>query len=687
MSLRSWKICKSKDEDIDSFAKECGVPRIIAEILLSRGFTGASEVKNFLEPLNSESESNDSVLHGTFELIECVNAAIDNREKICVYGDYDADGITATALVYLYLKSRGADVCYYIPEREKDGYGLNLGAIDYLKSQNVKLIFTVDNGVSAVSEIECANRLGIKTVITDHHKIPEVLPSAVAIVDPHCPENSSFAKNFAGVGVAFKVITAMEPHKKDELFKQYGDFVAIGTVGDSIELFGESRNFVKNGLKIISNSSRPGVRALLNIINSKNSKLTSTDVAFRVVPRINAGGRMGNANLALELLLTDNQKEAGEIAEKLEKLNYMRKSAEEKILASAEELLQEEPNRKYEKVIVVEGKNWHPGVLGIVASRITEKYGKPSVLISIGKSGAVGSCRSVEGFSIYNVVCKCSKALERFGGHPMAAGINLKEENIELFKELMKKATQDACMPVLSLSIDAVLSACDIIPNVPDSLSVLEPFGCANPEPIFGIFGLHLIKISSIGQGKHLKLTLSQNGCKFDALCFCKTFHEFLYHEGDMVDIAVSLYKNEYRGALGVSVKIIDMRLSGCDALSAFAEKKVYEKFKLGKKLSCEEINKLIPSRDDFVVIYKYMRVASGFATRADIMSSRIFGQTVNYSKICIALDVMAELKIADIRCKSDEYIFSTQSTSGKTSLSNSLILKRLEQLKKGNLI
>ncbi len=686
MSLREWVVGDVEKDKITEYANKWQVPMLTAAILYARGFRGEKEVHEFLNgPKNRESPFKITDMDKT---VNRIKKAIESREKICVYGDYDADGITSTALVYSYFKNKGADVIYYIPDRDKEGYGLNKNAIDILKEKNVNLIFTVDNGISAFDEVDYANSLGIDIVITDHHRVSDKIPNAAAVVDPYRRECSDLKhKNFAGVGVAFKVIEALETGNQnfELLLEEYSDLVTLGTVGDSIELSRETREIVKHGLKNIAKSKRPGIKALLNCSGLKDKILNVTSVAFGLVPRINVSGRMGNSELALKLLLSGKETEAEKICEKLDNLNVLRKNTENEILDSVEKILNSEPRRKYEKVMIIEGNGWNHGVLGIVSSRITQKYGKPSILITIDGENAKGSCRSVEGFSIYDLLCACSKHLQKFGGHPMAAGLSLKTAEIENFKKSVINAAQNYEVPFPKLVVDLKLRPHMISEKLLYQLDLLKPFGIGNPEPVFGFFNMTLKKIRPIGQGKHLKLIFERDGHELEALYFNKSAYDFLYYEGEILDIAATLNKNEYKGIVSVSIQITDLRFSNLDVKNILENKTVYEKFKRNYNLSCNEINLLIPTREDFACVYRYIKIIDNKPVRADLLSERIFKGNKNTAGIYTILDVMEEKGLADVFRNGDEYKVNIKNVGVKVELSDSHILSALTN-KKGEI-
>ena len=398
MILRKWEVRPLDKERAAAFAQTYGVPFFLAMLMNIRGLDDAAHLREFLgegEPL-----SDPFLLKDMDKAAARITRAVDNMEKIAVYGDYDADGVTSTAMLYSYLETRGADVIFYIPQREGEGYGMNMGAVEYLKEQGVSLIVTVDNGISSVQEVARANELGIDVVVTDHHRPQEILPDAVAVVDAYRPDDTSPYKHFSGVGIAFKLLMALEDGAGDveDLLEAYSDLAAIGTIGDIVPLTGENRTLIRAGLERLSQSDRPGVQALLENAGIAGKVLTSTNVAFTLVPRINATGRMGAPERAVRLLISGYEEEAEVLSEEICADNEERRRVEAEIAEAAFADIEAKGYMK-DRVVVVDGENWHHGVIGIVASRVTERCGTPCMIISRGETEAQGSGRSIEGFS------------------------------------------------------------------------------------------------------------------------------------------------------------------------------------------------------------------------------------------------------------------------------------------------
>lgn len=678
MSICEWSISEIDEEIVSKYSQKYGIPYVSAAILYSRGFREESDIQNFLQGTVEDDVFDITDMDKAVQRIE---KAIKENEKICIYGDYDADGITSSSLMCRYLRSRGADVFCYIPERNKDGYGLNNSAIEYIKNEGTDLIITVDNGISAFDEVKYANFLGMDVVITDHHRVRETLPCACAVVNPYRKECSELKnKNFAGVGVAFKLIEAMETGKssKKDLLDKYSDLVTVGTIGDSIELFGETKEVVKYGLENLLSSKIPGIISLLKCSNLYLKELDSISVAFGIVPRINACGRMDNARLALELLMCDDVYESDKIAVEVCKLNDLRKNIENEILEDVENLLLEEPERKYEKIIVAEGENWNHGVLGIVASKITQKYGKPCILITIEGETSRASCRSIEGFSIYDALVRNSKWLTRFGGHPMAAGFSINTSDLKFFKESLFQDSEDYEVPAPCISIDFELEPYQISCEILENLEILKPYGNGNSEPVFGIFGATLVKIIPIGKGKHLKLIFEKDGFEFSVLYFNKTPNDFIFLEHEKLDIAITLHENEYMGVKSVSCYAVDFKICNYDLKKAVKEKNLYQHFKKSNTLNCDLTN-VIPSREEFVKIYQYVKKLKNKSIRVDLINKRLFNNNKNLFIIYIVLDVMEELGLIRIFRSADEYKIIVNEVKEKVNISDSLILKSIK--------
>ena len=644
-----------------------------------RGLDDAAHLREFLgegEPL-----SDPFLLKDMDKAAARITRAVDNMEKIAVYGDYDADGVTSTAMLYSYLETRGADVIFYIPQREGEGYGMNMGAVEYLKEQGVSLIVTVDNGISSVQEVARANELGIDVVVTDHHRPQEILPDAVAVVDAYRPDDTSPYKHFSGVGIAFKVLMALEDGAGDveDLLEAYSDLAAIGTIGDIVPLTGENRTLIRAGLERLSQSDRPGVQALLENAGIAGKALTSTNVAFTLVPRINATGRMGAPERAVRLLISGYEEEAEVLSEEICADNEERRRVEAEIAEAAFADIEAKGYMK-DRVVVVDGENWHHGVIGIVASRVTERCGKPCMIISRGETEAKGSGRSIEGFSLFEAICACGDLLIKFGGHPMAAGITLKPENIEAFRKRINRyaAEHFPQMPTQTVTLDCKLNPAALSVSMAQSLTQLEPFGNGNPQPVFGLFNMELSNVTPVGGGGHLRLTLEKNGAVITAMRFNTKPEELPYHIGDKIDLAVQLEAREFRGQPSLTVIVRDMKFAAFNTEKNIASLASFEKWQRGEVLSAEDKNRLYPDRACLAAIYRALRTVNGKETDQVRFVSQ-FGKDMTLGLFKTALLVFEERGLVHSKIADDTFTAALIETSGKTDITRSPVLLALQ--------
>ncbi|WP_405353505.1 single-stranded-DNA-specific exonuclease RecJ [Ruminococcus sp.] len=647
--MKNWIVSEINKDEAKKIQTEYGLPPILAMLLQIRGITKREEIEDFLQ--------NDSVIASPFEIKDMqkgadrILTAIDNSEPICVYGDYDADGVTSTALLFSYLETVGANAMYYIPSREAEGYGMNKDAIDKLAEKGIKLIITVDNGIAAVDEIDYANSLGIDTVITDHHQPTGKLPNAVAVIDMHQKDCKSKYKMLSGVGVAFKLVMALEGENCDvsSLLDNYSDLLCIGTVGDIVELKSENRVFVKRGLVNIQQSDRVGINALVQTAGIAGKKITSGNVSFTLVPRINAVGRLGFSGKSVSLLLTEDEEEANEIAKQLNDDNTERKEIEQNILLKIDDMVKLRPEIVRDRVLVIDGEGWHQGVIGIVASKIKEFYGKPTIILSRDGDEAKGSGRSVEGFSLCDAIFACSDLLMHYGGHPMAAGLSLKSENIELFrKRINEYALQQEQMPFNACNIDCKLNPGLLNVQLVEPLNYLAPYGAGNPTPMFGLYKMTLALVTPLSQNKHLRLQFKRNNSTVTVMKFFTTQQEFPYVVGDMLDLAVTLDINEFNGQRNLSIIAKEIKPSALDTEKFLQSQRNYEDFKLGLKLSPEQIDDLLPNREDFAILYVFLRKTGGYAFPIETLVHKL-DYKLSIGKIRVILDAMSELSLVTV--------------------------------------
>lgn len=675
MSRKKWLVSALDKELASDIAEEYDIDPFCSLLLVSRGITDDSEIFDFF--------SKECRLCDPFELkdmdkaAERVRRAIDTKEKILIYGDYDADGVTSTALLYLYLKSENADVITYIPDRNSEGYGLNLDAVKEISEKGVKLIITVDNGISAFNEADYISSLGMDLVITDHHKASHTVPKAVAVVDPHRYDCPSEFKLWAGVGVAFKLVCALSDKTTDELLDLYSDLVTIGTIGDIVSLTGENRAIVKHGLKMLNRTIKPGIKALKQIAGVDGKEISASTVAFSLVPRINAIGRISSAEEAFRLLISEEEGTALFYAQTVDSSNVTRQDVEKIISGEAEAQIKNNPGMLHDRVLIFSGKNWHGGVIGIVAARLTQKYGKPTIVITDDGKEAKGSGRSIDGFSLYEAIASASHLLNHFGGHTLAAGFGLDSNNLDEFKKTIQNYAKTVEMPFATIDLDCKLKPEFISADVLDVIAELEPFGAGNPQPMFGLFGMTLTSVQPIGGGKHIRLSLKRGNATVSALYFGVTLNEFPYEEGDVLDLAVRLEKNEYMGQVKVSIYVKDIRMSGTDDEKYLKSVRLYEKMKRKETLSEKQIEFITPSRQNIADVFRFIRNNKGWKHDIDVLCYRLSSDGSDACRVLTAIDVLAELGI--FRKNGNEILLAD--TECKVNLDDSKLLGYLKGL------
>lgn len=567
MIEKNWKYKNQaiKREDIDDVVERFRIPRVFATILFNRGID-KEKMLPFLQK-SMQNVVNPMAMTDMEKAAERVKAAVENKEKIVVYGDYDVDGITSTALLCEFLSSLGADVDYYIPDRKGEGYGINIMAVNKLLKSGVKLLITVDCGITAIGEVEFAALQNMDVIITDHHTCKDRIPTAAkAIVNPKRDDEYPF-KELAGVGVAFKLAMAVSMKmgiSATETFNKYIDLAAIGTIADVVPLIDENRIITDRGIKSLNQTTRPGIYALLEQSGIQPHTLTAASVAFSIAPRLNASGRLGKASTGVQLLLTKDEKEAKEIAKELDIQNKERQITEQQILEEALEMIAKDPNFEKKKVIVLAHEDWHHGVIGVVASRISEKYYKPCILISHSNGIGKGSGRSIEGFNLFDALSECGELLTQFGGHKIAAGLTINVSEIERFSEKINRyadeqLSDDDMIPVVN--VDCPVSERAVTLENVKLLSKLEPFGVGNEKPVFSLHGVTILHISAVGADKkHLRITVQKNAFQINGIGF--SFGEYANHfcQGDIVDIAFQMDINNFQGKQSVQLLIKDIR-------------------------------------------------------------------------------------------------------------------------------
>lgn len=561
---KKWECIELDNEKIKNVEKienEYGISNLLAKILVNKNLIKKEDIDLFLKPTRHDFH-NPYLMPDMALAVDRIIKAINNKEKILIYGDYDVDGITSITVVKNFLLERGANVTQYIPNRLNEGYGLNKDAIKKISDDAVNLIITVDCGISGIEEVDYANSLGLEVIVTDHHEVGEVLPNAIAVVDAKRKDSTYPFRELAGVGVGFKLIQAiaqrLELEEKEYL--KYLDIVCIGTISDIVPLVDENRVIAKLGLKLVEVTKNVGLKALLEASGYK--KVDSFIVSFGLAPRINACGRMGKEKEALNLFLTQDENEAKKIALRLNEYNKERQDIEKRIYEDAVNNI--EKSEKNKQVLVLGSEKWHHGVIGIVASKITDLYFKPSILICFEEDEGKGSGRSIPGFDLYESLTNCSENLEKFGGHSMAVGVTLKKENFEKFKEEFEKYAQNSniCDIIPIIKIDEEITLEDINIKAVEELNMLEPFGEANKMPLFMYKNLKIHSIRTLSEGRHIKLTLKDNNFYIDSIGFNLGHLAEEYQIGDKVDVVGSLEINRFNGRESVQINLKDLRKS-----------------------------------------------------------------------------------------------------------------------------
>ena len=672
--MKQWIISGADREKVNMLIEQYGLPTLTAVLLSMRDITEKEKIEKFF---SRETELSDPFLMKDMDkAVERIKSAVTAGEKICIYGDYDCDGITATTILYSYLESVFANVMYYIPDRNAEGYGMNTGAVEKLKNEGVQLIVTVDNGISAINEIDYANSLGIDVVVTDHHKTQDILPKSVAVVNPHRADDTSPYEDLCGAGIALKLAMAMEG-EQFSIMENYGEIAAIGTVADLVPLTGENRTIVKAGLENIGNTERVGLSSLIEIAGIDT--VNAGNIGFRIAPRINAAGRLGTTYDALRVFMTEDYDEAQQKAKILNQLNAQRQSIELDIFNEICDYIKINPEYSYDRVIVVSSENWNAGVIGIVSSRVTELFGKPSIVISESGEICKGSGRSVLGFSIVDAVFACSEYLEKYGGHPMAMGFSIKKENIEPFRKAINAyANKIDKMPLSTVKIDCKLNPEKIFPEMVHEIQEFEPFGYGNSKPVFALCEMRLDKIIPLKEGKHLKLAVSRNNARLNIMKFSTTVDEFPYSEGDILDFAVSLETNVYQGRENISFNVKDIKLSGVSNERIMYSLQEYDKYKSG--VLSDKILKILPTRENFAVVYKYILSTKKKYYFIDSMLYKIHNVEINAFKLLMILEILSERGLIEYEREFDRLKISVVDIKVKVNLQASPIYIKLKE-------
>ena len=703
---------------VAAISKTLGVNPIIAKLLYNRGYQDPISATSFVR-MENEMLRNPFDMADMMKGVERIKKAIDTKEKITVYGDYDVDGVTSVCTLYLYLKSLGADVEYYIPNRSGEGYGVSVAAIDSIKQAGTTLIITVDTGITANNEVTYAKSVGVDFLITDHHECRSDLPEAAAVINPHRPDCKYPFKELAGVGVVFKLICAYEEYRTGDtrmqstlrIIKEYADLVAIGTIADVMPIKEENRIIVKYGLNMIENTNRVGLAALIDVASTRQdnkrierfdrnkrkrrTKITSSFIGFTLAPRINAAGRVRSATIAVELFLTEKYSEAVRIAEQLCSANKERQAEENKIMQEAYDKIDSLDINK-NPVIVLNADDWHHGVIGIVSSRITEKYCRPSILVSFDgndedvdllENVGKGSGRSIKGMNLVDALCYCSEHLVKFGGHELAAGLSVTREQLPIFIEKINEfaranLSEEDMVPVIEA--DCEIDFADATVALADSLQLLEPYGVGNPVPQFIMKNVFVSEVSGVSENKHTRFTLTDGKSSISAMYFSNSPADLGICTGDKVDILFNLGINEWQDRKNVQLIIRDIKISMSSEKQYKYNRQKFEDIKAGATFSSDD--GYFPEREDFVTVYKFLQnslyAGVDTFTHKDLLtklSNNSSSGEIGYVKLKFIIMVFKEMNLLQIDEFEDEkYRFKLQYSTAKKNLNKSSILKKL---------
>ncbi len=712
MKDKEWIISYCDENEVSELSRQLDVSQVMSKLLINRGYVNAEKAQTFLK-------KDLSAFHSPFLMKDIEKGArllldaINNKHSILIWGDYDVDGVTSVTVLIKYLNSIGGICQYYIPKRDDDGYGLNDRVINEFISQGTKLIITVDSGITAINEINNAKSAGLDVIVTDHHECREILPCADAVINPKRHDCSYPFKDLAGVGVVFKFICAVEMLRQNcshiqavsKLIKAYSEFIAIGTIADVMPICDENRLIVSRGLSSIEKTSNIGLAALIEESGiesslAKKRKVSSTTVGFVIAPRINAAGRMETSKIAVDLFMTESREEAAVLAARLSEINKERQILENESLVSALEKVHTQCDIENDKILVLEDENWHHGIIGIVSSRITERYNLPSVLISfkheiqgsdpeIGK----GSARSIKGMNLVSALENCSDLLQKFGGHELAAGLSIKRSALPEFRKRINKYAKKAFENISlkkTLNIDCELSGKDMTLSLANELNKLEPFGLSNPVPVFSIHDMKIKSIVAIGEGKHTKLILEKNGLTHVGLLFGTPAAMLHYLEGDTVDVAFNLDVNNFKNQQNIQMIIRDIRPSKIDRDIIKQHLHVYNSIKSDPEYYIRLQD--IPTRTDFAQLYtalkEHMNCCAVFADKIELyipylvkLAAKKYAVTIPLYKALAVLDVLAETGLI-ITEETEGILFRRVLRSNNRSPQNKVILENAPSIK-----
>ena len=692
MKFPSWHVAQENCAAAERLA-DAGYPYLVSEVLASRGVERAEDAAEFLTQETTLTYS-PFLMQDMDKAVERIAQAIAAGEKIAIFGDYDVDGITATCILVDYLKGRGADVVHYIPRRIEDGYGLSCDAIEGLRKGGATLLVTVDCGITGVDEVAFARSIGMDVVVTDHHECKETLPVASAVVDPRRSDCEYPFKHLAGCGVALKLVLALGgPDREEALFSRYCTLAAVGTVADVMQMTGENRTIVSRGLATLDRSDFIGLHALLKEAGLAGREISSVQIGFVLAPRINAAGRMGAADMAADLLLCQDPVQAEELAKALCALNRERQSVEQTIYSQAEEMIEQMPEED-RRALVLASETWHQGVVGIVASRLSEKYSRPSFMIHLNGGVGKGSCRSWGGFNLFAALESCSDLLLGFGGHELAAGFTIDAANIPAFRARMNQYAAEYWVgkaPESTLEIDVELHQPGRVTlQEVEALAALEPYGSGNARPLFCLMGATLLRMQNVGQNRHLKLRLGKGSAQFDGIFFSTNTAACGCQEGDRVDAAFYLQVNEFRGSRTVQLQMVDIRPS----LSASSREQecltLLAQCTGGETVSAKNARRMLPSREQYAAVWRTLvhMTPEGALHTAYLpllrSLSAALGKTDSFLRSAFCLAVFQERGLLQLELHGDDIDLQLAGRDKKVKLEDSEYIRRLTDAEAG---
>ena len=689
MKFQQWNVAGVPEQTVRRLM-DAGYPYLVSAVLASRGIASETEAADFL--LCDHRLTHSPLLMADMDrAVERIGRALADGERIAVFGDYDVDGITATVILVDYLRQRGADVVHYIPRRIEDGYGLSADAIRALHERGVRLMVTVDCGITGVDEVAYARSLGMDTVVTDHHECKERLPEADAVVDPHRPDCAYPFKHLAGCGVALKLVLALAgPDREEAVFSRYCTLAAIGTVADVMQMSDENRTIVSRGLASIDHSDFIGLHALLQEAGLAGKPISSVQIGFVLAPRINAAGRMGAADMAAELLLCDDEDRAARMARELCELNRERQSVEQEIYSQALDMIEALPEDE-RSALVLASDTWHQGVVGIVASRLSEKYSCPSFMIHLNGSTGKGSCRSWGGFNLFTALESCSDLLLGFGGHELAAGFTIEAEKIPAFRRRINQYAREfrgGEAPVSCLDVDVVITQPGRVTlEEVEALDALEPYGSGNTRPVFCLTGATLERAQNVGQNRHLKLRLSKGSAQFDGIFFSATAEACGCPPGSRVDAAFYLQVNEFRGTRSVQMQLVDLRPSLTASGREEESLQLLDRCLAGEDLTAKEATRLLPSREQFVRAWRSLQKAvPEEGLDVDYLPllrslATVLGGPDPFLRTALCLEVFVEMGLLRLRRTGDRVLLQLAGQGKKVDLESSAYLRRLHRI------